>query len=63
MTTLYLLTDDLRLADNPALAAAAEDTALAVACCIDESLLPVIDSAARAWGGSAGSFSENPCSI
>jgi len=38
MTTLYLLTDDLRLADNPALAAAAEDTALAVACCIDESL-------------------------
>lgn len=38
MTTLYLLTDDLRLADNPALAAAARDTALAVACCIDESL-------------------------
>lgn len=38
MTTLYLLSDDLRLADNPALNAAAQDTALAIACCIDESL-------------------------
>lgn len=36
MSTLYWLTDDLRLMDNPALIAAAEDSALTIIFCIDE---------------------------
>lgn len=36
MSTLYWLSDDLRLQDNPALAAAAQDDALAIIFCIDE---------------------------
>ncbi len=35
MTTLYLMTDDLRLEDNPALNLAAQDDALAIVFCID----------------------------
>ena len=36
MSTLYWLHDDLRLQDNPALAAAAQDDALTMLFCIDE---------------------------
>ena len=36
MSTLYWLTDDLRLRDNPALNAAAQDDALTILFCLDE---------------------------
>jgi len=36
MSTLYWLTDDLRLQDNPALMAAAQDNALTLVYCLDE---------------------------
>jgi deoxyribodipyrimidine photo-lyase len=39
MSTLYWLNDDLRLQDNPALAAAAQDDTLTLLFCLDESRL------------------------